>query len=133
MLFEALVINWLKAASTSAVSDRLRVSWNAVDGIMQRAVERGRSRRAALSPKHLSADETSYRKDHDYVTVVTDQQHGVVLHVAENRESGSLSEFYTGLSAEQKEGIDSVCMDMWPAYIKATRDALTDGGQQDLF
>ena len=66
------MINWLKAASTSAVSDRLRVSWNAVDGIMQRAVERGLSRRAALSPKHLSVDETSYRKGHDYVTVVTD-------------------------------------------------------------
>ena len=133
MLFEALVINWLKAASTSAVSDRLRVSWNAVDGIMQRAVERGLSRRAALSPKHLSVDETSYRKGHDYVTVVTDQPHGAVLHGAENREIGSLSEFYTGLSAEQKEGIESVCMDMWPAYIRATRDALTDGGQQDLF
>ena len=32
VLFEALVINWLKAASTSAVSDRLRLSWNTVDG-----------------------------------------------------------------------------------------------------
>jgi len=120
-LFEALVINWLKAASISAVSDRLRLSWNAVDGIMQRAVKRGLSRREALSPKHISVDETSYRKGHDYVTVVTDQLQSAVLHVAENRDTESLSEFYTVLSAEQKDGIESVCMDMWPAYIKATR------------
>ena len=132
-LFEALVINWLKAASTSAVSERLRLSWNAVDGIMQRAVQRGLSRREALSPRHLSVDETSYRKGHDYVTVVTDQQQGAVLHVAENRDTDSLSEFYAVLSTEQKDGIESVCMDMWPAYIKATRDALTDADQKIAF
>ena len=43
----------------------------------------------ALSPRQISVDETSYRKGHDYVTVVTDQEQSVVLHVAENRETGS--------------------------------------------
>lgn len=132
-LFEALVINWLKAASTSAVSERLRLSWNTVDGIMQRAVQRGLARRAALSHKNISVDETSYRKGHDYVTVVTDQQQGAVLHVAENRESDSLSEFYAALSAGQKDGIESVCMDMWPACIKAPREALTDADRKIAF
>ena len=97
-----------------------------LDGIMQRAVKRGLSRRAALSPRQISVDETSYRKGHDYVTVVTDQEQAVVLHVAENRETGSLAECYELLSEEQKKGIESVCMDMWPAHIRATRDALTD-------
>ncbi|MGB1062086.1 MAG: ISL3 family transposase [Ketobacter sp.] len=132
-LFEALVIDWLKEASTSAVSERLRLSWNAVDGIMQRAVKRGLSRRGELSPKQISVDETSYRKGHDYVTVVTDQDQAVVLHVAENREVGSLTEFYDLLSVEQKSGIESVCMDMWPAYIKATRDAIPDAGSKIAF
>ena len=58
-LFEALVIDWLKDASTSAVSEHLRLSWNAVDGIMQRAVKRGLSQREALSPRQISVDETS--------------------------------------------------------------------------
>jgi transposase len=40
-LFEALVIDWLKEASTLAVSRLMKLSWNAIDGIMQRAVERG--------------------------------------------------------------------------------------------
>jgi transposase len=37
-VFEALVIDWLKEASISAVSRLMVLSWNAVDGIMQRAV-----------------------------------------------------------------------------------------------
>jgi len=132
-LFEALIIDWLKEASTSAVSERLRLSWNAVDGIMQRAVKRGLSRRGELSPKQISVDETSYRKGHDYVTVVTDQQQAAVLHVAENRETESLAEFYDLLSGDQKAGIESVCMDMWPAYLRATREALKDADSKIAF
>lgn len=132
-LFEALAINWLKVASISAVADRLRLSWNAVDGLLQRAVKRGLSRRAALAPKRLSVDETAYRKGHDYITVVTDQAQGVVLHVVENRETHSLGEFYALLTAAQKSGIERVCMDLWPAYMRATRDALADADHRIAF
>jgi len=132
-LFEALVIDWLKEASISAVSKRLRLSWNAVDGIMQRAVKRGLSRRQVLSPKQISVDETSYRKGHDYVTVVTDQEQATVLHVAENRKVDSLTEFYDLLSDDQKKGIESVCMDMWPAYIRATKEAIPDADSKIAF
>ena len=132
-LFEALVIDWLKEASTSAVSARLRLSWNAVDGIMQRAVKRGLARREALSPRQISVDETSYHKGHDYVTVVTDQEQSAVLHVAENRKADSLAEFYDLLSEDQRAGIESVCMDMWPAYIRATREALEDADSKIAF
>ncbi len=132
-MFEALVIDWLQVASISAVADRMKLSWNAVDGIMQRAVKRGLSRRAALSPARISVDETAYRKGHDYITVVTDQVQGVVLHVADDRKTGSLAEFYALLSEEQKAGIESVCMDMWPAYIRATREALSDANSRIAF
>lgn len=132
-LFEALVIDWLKEASVSAVAQRLRLSWNAVDGIMQRAVKRGLARRGELAPRRLSVDETSYRKGHDYVTVVTDQDQGAVLHVADDRDSDSLKGFYEILSAEQRAGIESVCMDMWPAYIKATRAALAGADTRIAF
>ena len=132
-MFEALVIDWLQVASISAVADRMKLSWNAVDGIMQRAVKRGLSRREALSPTRISVDETAYRKGHDYITVVTDQVQGTVLHVADDRKTGSLAEFYALLSEEQKVGIESVCMDMWPAYIKATREALSDADSRIAF
>ncbi len=67
LLFEALVIEWLKEASTLAVSRLMKLSWNAIDAIMQRAVERGLSRRERSCVTQLGIDETAFRKRHDYV------------------------------------------------------------------
>ena len=44
-LFEALVIDWLREANTAAVAQQMGLSWDEVDGIMQRAVQRGLERR----------------------------------------------------------------------------------------
>ena len=45
VLFESLVINWLKEASISAVVGMLRLSWDEAAGIQQRALKRGLARR----------------------------------------------------------------------------------------
>ena len=132
-LFEALVIFWLRQASTKAVAQALHLSWNAVDGIMQRAVRRGLARRDELKPEYLSVDETSFQKRHEYVTVVTDQPTGHVVHVADERTRASLESFYAGLSAEQRAGIRAVAMDMWPAYIKATQAHVPDANEKIAF
>ncbi len=84
-MFEALVIDWLTEASTSAVSRLMGLSWNAIDGIMQRAVERGLSRREEVCATQIGVDETAIRKRHDYVTIVSDQKEGTVLHVGSDR------------------------------------------------
>jgi transposase len=132
-LFEALAIFWLKQASTKAVAEALDLSWNAVDGIMQRAVRRGLARRDELKPEYLSVDETSFQKRHEYVTVVTDQPTGNVVYVADERTHESLDEFYAGLSEAQRAGIQAVAMDMWPAYIKATRTHVPDADEKIAF
>lgn len=40
MRFEAQVIDWLQEATTAAAAHQMELSWDEVDGIMQRAVER---------------------------------------------------------------------------------------------
>ncbi len=115
--FESLVIDWLQEASVSTVARLMDVSWNAIDGIMQRAVERGLARRSEQRVAHIGVDETSFRKRHDYVTIVSDSESGTVLHVGEGRTKASLQDWYAGLSSAQLEGIKSVSMDMWPAYV----------------
>lgn len=121
LLFEALVIDWLKEASVKAVAQQLRLSWGAIDRIMQRAVERGLARRQRQAPLRLCVDETSFQKRHEYVTVVTDPDLGHVLYVGDDRKTESLEAFYAGLDDAQKAGISGVSMDMWPPYIAATR------------
>ena len=132
-LFEALVIDWLREASTQAVARQLSLSWNAIDGIMQRAVKRGLARRASIEPKQLGVDETSFRKRHDYVTIVSDQQTGHVLHVAKERTKDSLKHWYSTLTPGQREAIESISMDMWPAFINATLESIPGAAEKIAF
>jgi len=124
VMFEALVIDWLKEASTSAVSRLMDLSWNAIDGIMQRAVVRGLARRKKISPRRIGVDETAFKKRHDYVTIVSDQEAGTVLHVGCDRKKETLKAWYDSLTDAQREAIESVSMDMWPAFINATLESL---------
>ena len=132
-MFEALVIDWLKEASTSAVSRLMGLSWNAIDGIMQRAVARGLSRREAVFPTQIGVDETAFRKRHDYVTIVSDQQEGNVLHVGSDRRKETLKAWYESLTEAQRDAIESVSMDMWPAYINATLESLPEAAEKIAF
>ena len=82
-------------------------------GVMQRAVLRGQERREAKVVQYLGVDEKAFRKGQSYVTVVCDLEEATVQHVAEDRTTQSLAEYYAALSQEQREGIAAVAMDMW--------------------
>lgn len=120
-LYERLVIDWLREASAAAVARQLSMTWDEVDGVMKRAVERGLSRRSLEAAPRMGVDETSFQKRHEYVTVVTDLDTSDVLYVADNRTAGSLDGYYEQLGDDELARIEVVAMDMWPAYMKSTR------------
>jgi transposase len=120
-LFEAVVIDWLQEASIKAVAERLGLSWDEADGIMQRAVRRGLERRAPELPAQLSVDEKAFRRGHDYVTVISDPATKTVLHVADGRTRESLDVYYKQFSEAERAGVESVAMDMWEPFIQSTR------------
>ena len=131
-LFEALVIDWLREANTAAVALQMGLSWDEVDGIMQRAVQRGLERREVQAPQRIGVDETSFQKRHEYVTVVNDLD-GHVLHVADGRGKESLEEFYKQFDREQLAGIQTVAMDMWEPYIRVTTQYVADAQEKIAF
>ena len=132
-LFEALAIDWLRQASVSAVAKQLRISWDEADGIMQRAVQRGLARRQLEPPRYVGVDETSFKKRHEYVTVVGDLERDRVIHVSDDRSQGSLDAFWQRLRPEQRAAIEGVAMDMWEPYIRSTREYLADADQKIVF
>lgn len=125
-LFEALVIDWLREASILAVARQLGLTWDQVDGVLQRAVRRGLARRKLEVPRHLGVDETSFQKRHEYVTVVADTERAVVQHVADGRGQEALAAYYDQFEPEQLAQVDSVAMDMWNPYTAATLAALPE-------
>ena len=115
-LMEGLAIAWLKQASQKAVAEQLRLSWDEVHAIMERAVERGLARRKAEEIPYLGVDEKAFRKGHKYLTLVNDLSGSRVLYIAEDREQKSLDGFWPTLTEQQRDGIAAVAMDMWDPH-----------------
>jgi len=132
-LFEALVIDWLREASFAAVARQLRLSWDQVAGIQDRAVRRGLARRDRPVPTHIGVDETSFAKRYEYVTTVNDLKAGVVLYVADDRKQGSLDAFYADLGEKGCAALEAVAMDMWAPYIRSTREHVPEADQKIVF
>lgn len=120
-LFEALVIDWLRETSQLAVARQMGLTWPQVHGIMERAVARGLARRSDEVIPYLGVDEKAFVKRHEYVTTVCDLLGRRVLYVGDGRSKDSLNGFYESLTPKQLRGIEAVAMDMWKAYISATR------------
>ena len=132
-LFEALAIEWLKAASQKAVAGRLQLSWDEIHGIMERAVKRGLEHRQAEPVSQIGIDEKAFRKGHSYLTLVNDLLRGRVLYVAEDRKQSSLDGFWETLTAEQISGLGAVAMDMWDPYIASVRAHVPEADGKIVF
>jgi transposase len=123
-LFEAMVISWMREANLSAVADMIGLSWDQVDGIMDRSVKRGMARREEKAIIKMGLDETSYQKHHEYVTVIMDQQRNVVVEVIDDRTKEGLGNWLKTRPKDHLNAVESVSMDMWQPYIKALLDDL---------
>jgi len=131
-LFESLAIDWLKVAPISAVAARLRLTWDEVDGIMQRAVQRGLARKERRLPTALGVDETSYQKRHEYVTIVNDLGGGVE-YVADGRGEEALATYYAQFDQEERAAVKVVAMDMHAPYISATKQYVPGAARKIAF
>lgn len=131
-LFEALAISWLKVAPVSAVSDRMKISWDEAWGIMKRAVNRGMKRREDLPVEELAIDETSFQKHHEYVTVLVNRVTGVVIDILDDRKKTTLKAWLKENKALLQE-VRSVSMDMWGPFINAVKEVIPDGRNKICF
>jgi transposase len=132
-LFERLVIDWLQEANIKAVAEQIRLSWDEVDGIMQRAVQRGLLRREKQQPRKLGIDETSFQKRHEYVTVLNDLERGVVIDVLDDRTQETLENGLKSLGQEVLAKVELVALDMWSPYIAALNTVLPNAEEKIVF
>jgi len=117
-MFESFAIRVLQAAANvSRAAELLRLSWDSVHCLIERAVQRGLDRRSLDSVHHVGMDEKSLGKGHDYVSVMTDIDHRRVLDVSKDRTIAAADELWQTLSENQREEVESVSMDMWQAFM----------------
>ena len=127
LLFESFAIDVLKACSiVKAAAELMGMNWHQINQIKRRAVARGLKRRQAAPVQHLGIDEKSFRKGHNYISILTDLERSRVLDVAEGRDETACDKLFEGLTEEQLKGVKAIAMDMWRAYIKAAGSHMPD-------
>jgi transposase len=127
LLFEAFAIEVLLACSNvKRAAELLGLDWGSVHGILERAVRRGLAKRNLDEVKYVGLDEKSFRRGHNYISLLTDLQGSRVLEVTEGRDEAAADALWSSLSADQLKRIDGVAMDMWAAYEKSATSHATN-------
>ena len=118
MFFERFAIQVLEACPAARAGELLGISWDEADGIKQRAVRRGLSRRQIGSLEYVCVDEKAVGRGQDYVTVVTGVLAGKpqVLYVGDGRDEAAFNGFWEWLGPEGCARIKAVSMDMSQSY-----------------
>lgn len=99
------------------MAELLKMHWNTIWSIiavqMEKEVPRARDLRKL---RWIGIDEISYKKRHNYLTVVVDHATGRVVHVAMGRGEHSIYAFFKRLR-RLKAPLEVVTCDMWAPYL----------------
>ncbi|MFO1180185.1 ISL3 family transposase [Ottowia sp.] len=126
LLFEALVLMLAPQMPFAAVARIVGISAYRVLAICRRYVELALEAADFSDVTALAIDETSRAKGHDYITLAADAQKRRVLAVTEGRDAKTITTIAGELAKHgcPPEQIDSVSIDMSPAFIKGCTDEL---------
>jgi transposase len=126
LLFEALVLMLAPQMPFAAVARIVGISAYRVLAICRRYVSLALEAADFSEVTALAIDETSRAKGHDYITLAADAIKRRVLAVAEGREAKSVAAIAAELAERgcPAENIESVSIDMSPAFIKGCTEEL---------
>lgn len=121
--FEDHVGYLAQRSDKTTVSDLMRIAWETVGSIIQRVVARRRDGDPLDGLTTIGVDELSYRRHHEYVTVVVDHATARVVWARPGKNAATLKAFFDELGPERCSKLEAVTVDMSAAYIKAVTEA----------
>ena len=126
LLFEALVLMLAPQMPFAAVARIVGISAHRVLAICRRYVALALAAADFGEVKALAIDETSRARGHDYITLAADAIERRVLSVTEGRDAKAVKTIASELADHgcPPEQIESVSIDMSPAFIKGCAEEL---------
>jgi transposase len=107
------LIAWLaQRTDKTSVCRLLRVAWETVQAVVERVVADHLDDRRLDNVFNIGVDEISYKRGHQYLTVIADHDTGRVLHVAKGRNQAALEGFFELLGPDRCQQIRAISMDM---------------------
>jgi transposase len=120
--FEELVAYLAQVTDKTQVTKLLGISWITVGAIVRRVVARKRDPDLLEGLRSIGVDEFSYRKRHNYVTVVVDHDRQRVVWAREGHDAATLKAFFEELGPERCAELECVTIDLSGAFIKAVQE-----------
>ena len=133
LLFERFAIDVLKETDIAGAAKILGLSWDEAHHLLERAVIRGRARKAKQIPVQIGIDEKAFAKGHKYVTLVCNLEAGTVEHIAQGRTESSLFSYFAPFTLQDVARVEAVAMDMWPAFINTVVRCVPGAGEKIVF
>jgi transposase len=125
LLFTRFAIDVIKACrSLSDASRLLGLSWDELQLIQERAVNRGLARRKEEKIEYLGIDEKSFKKNLVFVSVLNDLDRGRVLDVELGKGKESANKLLNQLSGKTKHNVKAVAADMSGVFVEAVNESL---------
>jgi transposase len=120
--FEAFAVEVIAACrSLTQAADLLRLHWDSVQRLIERAVERGLARRTTEGLKRVGLDEKSFLRGQRYISLMTDLKNPRVLEVVEGRDTAQAMALWEALPEDQRRKVEAAAMDMGANFVAATR------------
>src|SRR5680860_1793301 len=117
--FEDLVAWCASKTDKTAVTRLLRIAWPTVGAIVERVVADGLDPGRLDGLVDIGADEISWKRHHNYLTVVVDHATGDVIFTGEGKDTAALDAFFAELGPERSARLRAVSLDMGKAYPKS--------------
>lgn len=119
--FDRQVASLAQVADKTAATRMFGVAWRTVGRIVQRVVKAFLPRDLLDDLVAIGVDETSYKRRHQYITVVSCLTTGRVVWVGKGKSSETLGKFFEELGPDRAAKLLAVAMDLSDAYAKAVR------------
>ncbi len=120
--FDHQVASFVRVADKSAASETFSVTWRTVGRIVTRVV-------SALMPRHpladltrITIDETSHKRGHRYITVVSCLDTGRVVWVGKGKSSATLHVFFDELGEKRTGLLEVIATDLGAAFTKVVKE-----------
>ncbi len=118
---EQLVAWLVTKTDKTTICTFARIGWRTVGAICERVSG------DVLDPDRLSGlveigvDEISWKKHHNYLTLVSDRATGKIVWGKAGKDTETLNAFFGDLPEGAAEALEAVSMDLGPAYAKSVR------------
>jgi len=114
--FEDMVAHLAQRTDKTTVTRLMRIAWATVGRIVERVVARLGPEDWLADLKNIGIDELSYRRHHEYVTIVSDQDSGRVVWARAGKDAATTESFFDDLGEERTAQLETVTMDMSRAF-----------------